>query len=98
MEEFVFIHDTGFTIKIHAPGVDPFEIQVSTFDFFFLFPSQSFHLFTLCVSFYVSTLLDQPDSLTLTQKHIHMSEEEREREMEKGPSRASLSFSSRRIP
>lgn len=28
MEEFVFIHDTGFTIKILAPGVDPFEIQV----------------------------------------------------------------------
>ena len=32
MEEFVFIHDTGFTIKIHAPGVDPFEIQVSSME------------------------------------------------------------------
>lgn len=28
MEEFVFIHDTGFTVKIHSPGLDPFEIQV----------------------------------------------------------------------
>ena len=27
-QEFVFIHDTGFTVKIVAPGVDPFDIQV----------------------------------------------------------------------
>lgn len=27
-QEFIFIHDTGFTVKIVPPGVDPFEIQV----------------------------------------------------------------------
>lgn len=27
-QEFIFIHDTGFTIKIAAPCLEPFEIQV----------------------------------------------------------------------
>ena len=27
-QEFIFIHDTGFTVKIHAPGCEPFDIQV----------------------------------------------------------------------
>lgn len=27
-QEFVFIHDTGFTVKIVASGVEPFDIQV----------------------------------------------------------------------
>lgn len=27
-QEFIFIHDTGFTVKIVPPGVEPFEIQV----------------------------------------------------------------------
>ena len=27
-QEFVFIHDTGFTVKIVPQGVEPFEIQV----------------------------------------------------------------------
>lgn len=29
-QEFVFIHDTGFVVKIVAPGVEPFDIQVSS--------------------------------------------------------------------
>lgn len=28
-QEFIFIHDTGFTVKIVPPGVESFEIQVS---------------------------------------------------------------------
>lgn len=27
-QEFIFIHDTGFTVKIAPPGVDAFDIQV----------------------------------------------------------------------
>lgn len=30
-QEFVFIHDTGFTVKIVASGVEPFDIQVIQF-------------------------------------------------------------------
>ncbi|XP_035227137.1 clustered mitochondria protein homolog isoform X1 [Stegodyphus dumicola] len=29
-QEFVFIHDAGFVVKIIAPGVEPFDIQVSS--------------------------------------------------------------------
>jgi hypothetical protein len=29
-QEFIFIHDTGFTIKIAAPCLEPFEMQVSS--------------------------------------------------------------------
>ncbi|GIY01947.1 clustered mitochondria protein homolog [Caerostris darwini] len=29
-QEFVFIHDAGFLVKIVAPGVEPFDIQVSS--------------------------------------------------------------------
>ena len=28
-QEFIFIHDTGFNVQIAAPGLEPFEIQVS---------------------------------------------------------------------
>lgn len=28
-QEFVFIHDTGFVVKIVAQGVEPFDIQVT---------------------------------------------------------------------
>ncbi|RWS27357.1 hypothetical protein B4U80_02506, partial [Leptotrombidium deliense] len=31
-QEFIFIHDTGFNVQIVAPGVDPFEIQVSSME------------------------------------------------------------------
>ena len=27
-QEFIFIHDTGFTVRIVPPGVESFEIQV----------------------------------------------------------------------
>jgi len=27
-QEFIFIHDTGFNVKIAATGLEPFEIQV----------------------------------------------------------------------
>ena len=27
-QEFIFIHDTGFTVKIQSQGGEPFEIQV----------------------------------------------------------------------
>jgi len=30
-QEFIFIHDTGFTVKIAAPGLEPFDIQVIFF-------------------------------------------------------------------
>ena len=33
-QEFIFIHEDGFNIKISAPGLDPFEIQVGVLDFF----------------------------------------------------------------
>lgn len=29
-QEFVFIHDAGFVVKIVVPGLDPFDIQVSS--------------------------------------------------------------------
>ncbi|XP_022255946.1 clustered mitochondria protein homolog [Limulus polyphemus] len=29
-QEFVFIQDTGFTVKIAAPGLEPFDVQVSS--------------------------------------------------------------------
>lgn len=29
-DSFIFIQDTGFNIKISAPGIEPFELQVST--------------------------------------------------------------------
>ncbi|XP_015911172.1 clustered mitochondria protein homolog isoform X2 [Parasteatoda tepidariorum] len=29
-QEFVFIHDAGYAVKIVAPGVEPFDIQVSS--------------------------------------------------------------------
>lgn len=28
-QEVIVIQDTGFTVKIHAPGIDPFDLQVS---------------------------------------------------------------------
>lgn len=28
-QEFIFIHDTGFTVKVYVPGCEPFDIQVS---------------------------------------------------------------------
>ena len=28
-QEFIFIHDTGFSVRMVAPGVEPFDIQVS---------------------------------------------------------------------
>ncbi len=28
-QEVVFIQDLGFTVKVAAPGVEPFDIQVS---------------------------------------------------------------------
>ncbi|XP_064460809.1 clustered mitochondria protein homolog [Ornithodoros turicata] len=31
-QELVFVQDTGFTIKILAPGLDPFDIQVSSME------------------------------------------------------------------
>lgn len=34
-QEFVFIHDAGFIVKIVAPGVEPFDIQVNNFQFIF---------------------------------------------------------------
>lgn len=33
-QEFVFIHDAGFVIKIIAPGVEAFDIQVNIYIFF----------------------------------------------------------------
>ena len=29
-QEVVFIQDLGFTVKVAAPGVEPFDIQVSS--------------------------------------------------------------------
>ncbi|XP_043910351.1 clustered mitochondria protein homolog isoform X2 [Protopterus annectens] len=28
-QEVIVIQDTGFTVKVHAPGIDPFDLQVS---------------------------------------------------------------------
>lgn len=28
-QELIFIHDTGFTIKVAAPGIETFDLQVS---------------------------------------------------------------------
>lgn len=31
-DEVVFIQDVGFTVKIHSPGIEPFDIQVSSME------------------------------------------------------------------
>jgi hypothetical protein len=31
-QEVVFIQDLGFTVKVAAPGVEPFDIQVSSLE------------------------------------------------------------------
>jgi hypothetical protein len=31
-QEFIFIHDTGFNVLIHCPGLEAFEIQVCLSD------------------------------------------------------------------
>jgi len=31
-QEVVFIQDLGFTVKVAAPGVEPFDIQVSSME------------------------------------------------------------------
>ena len=33
-QDVVFVQDVGFTVKIIAPNLEPFDIQVTYFDFF----------------------------------------------------------------
>ena len=36
-QDLVFVQDVGFTVKINAPGVEQFDIQVSIISSIFLF-------------------------------------------------------------
>ena len=53
-QDVVFVQDVGFTVKIIAPNLEPFDIQVTYFDFFLcLFSCYKFSSFKFPNFFYL---------------------------------------------